>query len=97
MFILKLLNNLLEPLEIVHDQQIWLIQIIQHAFKGSVTTYWDSKVREEVALMTHSWAKELAKKGFWSKDNAYKSLRFVYTIKMDSMVLKVDITSWEME
>jgi hypothetical protein len=64
MFILKFLNNLSQPLEIIHDQQIWLIKIIEHAFKGSVTTYWDSKAREEVALMTHSWTKKLARKMF---------------------------------
>jgi hypothetical protein len=48
----------------------------------------------------HGWhilAKEIAKNVSNSKDDAYKSLRFVYNKKIDSIVAKWDITSSEIE
>lgn len=48
----------------------------------------------------HGWhilAKELAKNVSNSKDDAYKSPRFVYNKEIDSIMPKWDITSWEME
>ncbi len=42
-------------------------------------------------------AKELSKNVFNSKDDAYKSPRFVHNKEMNSIVPKWNITSWEME